>query len=104
MGFVQRDICYDSPIDGRPITTKWARQEDLKRNGCVEYDPGIKQDMAKRRAAEDAALDKSVDACVDEFFATAGTRKVEKLEQELHAGASAEFTRTTPDMTKGVGQ
>jgi hypothetical protein len=37
---VQRDIAdYRSPIDGRPITTRSERREDLKRHGCVEVDP-----------------------------------------------------------------
>lgn len=27
---------YVSPIDGRPITTRHDRREDLKRNNCVE--------------------------------------------------------------------
>lgn len=30
---------YASPIDGRPITTRHERREDLKRNNCVEYEP-----------------------------------------------------------------
>lgn len=30
---------YASPIDGRMITTRSERREDLKRNGCVEVDP-----------------------------------------------------------------
>src|SRR5687767_9911462 len=85
MGFVQGDICYDSPVDGRPITTKQARIEDLRRNGCVEYDPGMKQDVLRRKAKEEADLDRSIDASVDQFFATAGGRKLEKLEQELRA-------------------
>ena len=36
MGFVQADVCYDSPIDGRPITNRQARIEDMKRNNCNE--------------------------------------------------------------------
>jgi hypothetical protein len=37
---VQRDIAeYRSPIDGRPITSRSERREDLRRNGCVEVDP-----------------------------------------------------------------
>jgi hypothetical protein len=37
---VQRDIlAYRSPIDGRPITTRSERREDLKRNDCVEVEP-----------------------------------------------------------------
>lgn len=38
---------YTSPIDGRVISGRKQRREDLKRNNCVEYDPGIKDD-AKR--------------------------------------------------------
>jgi hypothetical protein len=37
---VQSDIAeYRSPIDGRPITSRSERREDLRRNGCVEVDP-----------------------------------------------------------------
>jgi hypothetical protein len=32
---------YTSPIDGRPITSRSERREDLKRNGCVEYEPSV---------------------------------------------------------------
>lgn len=32
---------YSSPIDGRPITTRHERREDMKRNGCVEYEPSM---------------------------------------------------------------
>lgn len=96
-GYVQPDICYDSPIDGRAITNKHARIEDLRRNECQEYDPGMKQDAERRRRDDEVALDKSVDASVDEFFATAGARKVEKLAEEMHAGASLEVNRASPD-------
>jgi hypothetical protein len=30
---------YTSPIDGRPISSRSTRREDLKRNGCVEAEP-----------------------------------------------------------------
>lgn len=30
---------YRSPIDGRWITTRPERREDLKRHGCIEIDP-----------------------------------------------------------------
>lgn len=38
---------YRSPIDGRMITTRHERLEDLKRNGCREVDPseGPKRDQ-----------------------------------------------------------
>jgi hypothetical protein len=30
---------YRSPIDGRPISSRSTRREDLKRNDCVEAEP-----------------------------------------------------------------
>lgn len=30
---------YRSPIDGKLITSRSHRREDLKRNGCIEVDP-----------------------------------------------------------------
>lgn len=37
---IMKDIPdYRSPIDGRLITSRSHRREDLKRNNCVEVDP-----------------------------------------------------------------
>ena len=39
---VQSDIPeYRSPIDGKLITSRSSRREDLKKNGCVEWEPGL---------------------------------------------------------------
>lgn len=98
-GIVQKDICYDSPIDGRAITSKMSRIEDLRRNDCVEWDPGMRQDMMRDRKQREESLDKAVDSSVDEFFATAPARKLEQLDSELRAGASVEVTRDSPATT-----
>lgn len=40
MPMVMRDTPeYRSPIDGRLITSRSERREDLRRNGCYEVDP-----------------------------------------------------------------
>lgn len=40
MPMVMRDIPeYESPIDGRLITSRSQKREDLKRNNCIEVDP-----------------------------------------------------------------
>jgi hypothetical protein len=39
---------YRSPIDGRPITSRSQRREDLKRNNCVEYEPSLSPTKGKR--------------------------------------------------------
>ena len=63
--FVQADIHYTSPIDGRPITSKQARLEDMARNNCMEYDPAMKQDVLRNRKAADDHLDKVLDQTVE---------------------------------------
>jgi hypothetical protein len=65
MGYVE-NIAYTSPIDGRPITTKQARIEDLRRSGSRPWE-GMDQEVkvARQRAAEeekkaDQAIEKAV--------------------------------------------
>jgi hypothetical protein len=39
-----RDIeDYQSPIDGKHITSRSTRRDDLKKHDCVEWEPGIGQ-------------------------------------------------------------
>lgn len=64
MGFCE-NIHYQSPIDGRAITTKQARIEDLKRNGCRPWE-GMEQETKVAQARvrdevkrEDAKLTES---------------------------------------------
>jgi len=46
---------YRSPIDGRPITSRSARREDLKRNNCVEYEPSLSPTKGRIRNKRFAA-------------------------------------------------
>ena len=85
--FASKDICYDSPIDGRPITSMKARLDDLARNGCTEYDPEIKKDYTRRIERQQAALEKSVEATVEATIESMPARKREQLETELRSGA-----------------
>lgn len=91
-----QSINYTSPIDGKPITTKQARIEDLKRSGCIEYDPGMRQDYDRRLKENDATLDRSVDDFVDKTVSEMPARKRESLQAELQTGAIAEPVRITP--------
>ena len=74
---------YQSPITGKWIDGRVQRREDLARSGCVEYDPGMKEEQAKRHAREDAELDRKVDAHVEETIYKMPTEKREKLAAEL---------------------
>ena len=93
--FVQKDICYDSPIDGRPITSKQARIEDLKRTGCIPYEEGMKQDHDRRAVEAERNLDSAVDETVEREVALMPSRKREKLFSELESGLTVEPTRMT---------
>ena len=95
IGFVQKDICYDSPIDGRPITSMAARREDLARNGCVEYDPEMRKDYTRRVEADEKRLEQSVDALLEREIAALPSRKQEKLAAELQGGVTADIVRQT---------
>lgn len=46
---------YASPIDGRMITSRSERRDDLKRNGCYEYEPSLSPTKGKIRNAKFAA-------------------------------------------------
>lgn len=96
MIFVSPDIHYKSPVDGRVITTKSARLDDLARNNCVEYDPEMKTDYKRRIAESEKKLDKSVDEQVEKTISQMPSRKRERLEGELRAGLDAEVVRTAP--------
>lgn len=95
MGFVQQDIHYQSPVTGEVITSKAKREQDLAKHGCVEYDPGMKQDYQRRIADEEARIEKSVDQTVDQFFDALPARKKEKLLAEVAGGADVTPVRQT---------
>lgn len=95
MIFVQQDIHYQSPVSGRVIRTKHEREYDLKANGCIEYDPGMKQDAARRQKDMDANLDASVERHVEASIEKMPTAKRERLANELSAGVTAEPVRLT---------
>jgi len=84
---------YRSPIDGRPITTAAQRREDMARNDCVEYEPGMRQDVDRRVIEDEKALDRAVDETFDREIAKMPAAKLERLDAEMSAGMSAEVAR-----------
>lgn len=40
---------YRSPVDGRVISSRQERKDDLKRNNCVEYEPSLSPTKGKFR-------------------------------------------------------
>lgn len=93
MIFVQPDCHYTSPIDGREITSRKARADDLARHDCIEYDPLMKQDAARRRKEADDNLDKAVDETIDREIHTMPARARETLAAEMQNGVTVEPVR-----------
>lgn len=56
---------YTSPVDGRLISGRKQRREDLKRNGCVEYDPGMKDQSRRMREDRDRKLEVSLGEAIE---------------------------------------
>lgn len=58
------NIHYTSPINGRPITTKQARINDLRENGCRPWE-GLEQEKKaaqERKVYEEKIEDKKIEA------------------------------------------
>jgi len=90
----RQDVCYDSPIDGRPVTSWHARQEDLKRHDCIEYDPEMNKDAVRRRKESEAAFDHSVEETAKTLVAKLPPKKRAALKKEIvNQGATMEVQR-----------
>ena len=80
---IQPNVCYDSPIDGRPITSMEAHREDLKRNNCVAYDPEVKTDTKRRQRESEASLAREMSDTVEAFVEQLPTKRRGRLMSEM---------------------
>jgi hypothetical protein len=64
--FVRPEIApYASPVTGKPITSRQERREELRREGCLEWEPGMREQAeANRQAALDRDF-RSIEATID---------------------------------------
>lgn len=83
---------YESPASGKIISNSSARRDDLARTGCIEYDPGIRQDQERNTKADDAALDKLVDETVEKQFHSMSADEKQMLHREMET-TTEEYTR-----------
>lgn len=84
---------YESPTSGAHITNMRQRANDMAASGCIEYEPGMRQDADRRVIEEDKALDKLVDETVEREFESMPIKQKETLCAELTAGATVETIR-----------
>lgn len=84
---------YESPIDGRPITSKRKRLDDLARHNCVPYEKNLIEENNKKLRDEELKLEKAIDQTVDMEIAKMPAKKREHLESELSHGLTLDYYR-----------
>lgn len=87
---------YTSPVDGRWVNSRAQRREDLKRNGCVEWDPDRESDQRRYREQADTTLESKLEETVEREITAMPLRKRETLAAELVGGAEAPIVRAAP--------
>lgn len=95
LAWASREVNYDCPITGAPITSMAQHKDNLARHGCQQYDPEMRKDADNFRRRTQEALEKSVDETVERTIEAMPSRKKEALEKELTSGASADIVRQT---------
>ena len=88
---------YLSPATGKLITSHKERREDMKRSGCVDYEPTLKDEVKKSHRNDELKLEKDLDNTVESIFSQMPSQKREMLERELSSGVDLEYTRGTTE-------
>lgn len=72
---------YESPIDGKWVEGRAQRREDLKRHGCIPYDPEMKKDA--KRFNEDMARknERALDEAAHRAFYSLDAKKQRLLRE-----------------------
>lgn len=84
---------YQCPVTGQWIEGKRAHRENLRRQGCHEYDPGELTAAKRFQEAQDKALERSVSDSIDASLERMSARDKERLEAEVKSGADLQYTR-----------
>jgi len=65
---------YRSPATDKVISSEKARRDDLRRSGCIPWEPGIKDQIAKRAEERNKASDNLIAARVDQTMTELSAR------------------------------
>lgn len=56
---------YESPATGKWVEGRHARNEDLKRSGCVPFEPGMREANARKRKDAEKQEERAMEAAID---------------------------------------
>ena len=90
---IQSTTDYTCPVTGKPITTRKAHEENLKRHGCRVLEKGENENASKYKAREEAIFEKRVEDTAEEFVHSLSTDKREQLGRELEYGLNLSVER-----------
>lgn len=100
---MQRQICapavvadyagYSCPITGHWIEGRRAHENNLKRQGCRVYEPGETEQARRAGREAEAALDKSVDSTVEQFYEALPSAEREALAVAVTSGLDTQIVR-----------
>ena len=84
---------YSCPVTGKWIEGRRAHTENLAQQGCRVFEPGEKEALIRRKAAEEERFEKSLDETTESLLANLPSRKMEKLVGEIEGGMTATVVR-----------
>jgi hypothetical protein len=64
---------YVSPATGKLVSSWTQRKEEMTRAGYVTYEPGMKEDIARNKAAAEAKTMAKIEKSVDELVTSLNT-------------------------------
>lgn len=94
--FVRGDLPgYASPITGEWISGRVQRKEDLRKHGCVEWEPGFAERSAAAHRQREEKLESSMLETFDREVANLPSRKRDALAGEIEGGLDVSIERRT---------
>ena len=93
LAWASREVNYDCPITGIPITSMAQHKDNLARHGCQQYDPLMKQDAERFRKREQEKLEQIVDNTVEAEISKMSSKQIEKLGNEFDSGVDISVDR-----------
>ena len=84
---------YTCPVTGSLISGRKAHEENLKKQGCRVLESGEREAMERRKRREEEKFESDLEITIGRELSTYSPQKLEKLGNELDAGATLTPTR-----------
>lgn len=72
---------YESPASGEIITSATQRKKDMANHGCIEWEPGMKQDTERMIKEQDEQLSRDIGETVERKLSEMSGEQLQSLEK-----------------------